>query len=56
MLIGCGGAGDGAAGVRRWFYRGSSGVRGEENRQVQCDGRGRSRGWRARQVGRAIYR
>ena len=39
MLIGRGGAGDGAADVRRGFYRGSPRVRGEGNRQVQSDDR-----------------
>ena len=49
MLIKHGGSGDGAADVRRGSRRGSSGVRGEGNKKVvQCDGRGRSRGWRAR--------
>ena len=56
MLIGRDGAGDGAGDVRRGFHRRSSGVRGEGNIQVQCDGRGISRGWRARQADRAIYR
>ena len=56
MLIGRGGAGDGAADVRIESRRGSSGVRGKGNRQAQCGGRGRSRGWRARQADRAIYR
>ena len=56
MLIGRGGAGDGAADFRRGFRRRSPGVRGEGNRQVQSDGRARSRGLRARQAGRAIYR
>ena len=43
MLIGRGGAGDGAADVRRESRRGSPGVRGERNRQEQSDGQGRSR-------------
>ena len=45
-----------AADVRRGSRRGSPGVRDEGNRQVQSDGWERSRGWRARQAGRAIYR
>ena len=56
MLIERGGAGDGASDVIRGSHHGSSGVRGEGNRQVRCDGRGRSRGWRARQENREIYR
>ena len=56
MPIGRGGASDGAADVRKGSRRRSSGVRDEGNRQVQRDGRGKSRGWRARQVGSAIYR
>ena len=39
MLVGHSGAGDGAANVRRWSYRGSSGVCSEGNRQVQSDNR-----------------
>ena len=56
MLIGRDGAGNGASDVRRGSHRGNLVVRGEGNRQVQCDGLGRSRGWRARQVCHAIYR
>ena len=56
MLIGRGGAGDDATGVRRGSRRGSSGVRNEGNGQVQSDDRGISRRWRARQASRAIYR
>ena len=56
MLIGRGGTGDGAADARKGSRRGSSGVRGKGNKQVQCDGRGRRRGWSARQVGCATYR
>ena len=36
--------------------RGSPDLRGEGNRRVQSDGREKSRGWRARQADRAIYR
>ena len=56
MLIGRGGTGNGSADVIRGSHRGSSGVRSEENRHIQRDGRVRSQGWRARQAGRAIYR
>ena len=56
MLVGHSGAGDGAANVRRWSYRGSSGVCSEGNRQVQSDNREKKLEWRARQAGRAIYR
>ena len=56
VIIGRGGAGDGAVDVKRRSRRGSPAVRGKGNRQVQSDGRGRSRGWRAnRQAGRVIY-
>ena len=43
MLIGRGDAGDGYSDIRRGSRRGSSGTRGEGTRQVQRDGRGRSR-------------
>ena len=55
MLIEHGDAGDVAADVRRGSRRGSSVICGEGTRQVQCDGRGKNRGWRARQADRAIY-
>ena len=55
MIVGRGGAGEGAADVKRGSRRGSSGVRGEGNMKVQRDGRGKIWGWRAKQAGGAIY-
>ena len=44
MLIGRGGAADGAVDVRKGLRGGNSDVHDEGNRQLQCDSRGRSRG------------
>ena len=56
MLIERGGAGDGAVGFKKGSRRGSPGIHGEANKEVQSMVREEVDGGRARQAGRAIAR